>query len=339
MKAGALLVAGNCIGAGIVALPLVAQPYGLMTASFWLAVGCLFMLSTAVLLLAVNAKVGTGKSLISMAHTTLGWPAAALTWATYIFLFTCLLVAYFSFFQALFASQLAAAFVLFGIAAIVFFGFRCLDISNRLAMLGLFVSYAFCVAGGLMHFDASRLASESFAGSYRTLPIMVVCFGFHNIIPSLLARSEKSHAQVRGMLLMGSLLALIVYLLWMLAFFGGKHEVSKGLIDTFSFFAVVTSLTGVVLGFLDFLTDGFKLAPRPSNQLALLAAICLVPIVLATVKGNVFLQALDHAGSFGAGLLFGVLPCSMALKTGCGPKWLVGLLLLISIGIVSVQFF
>lgn len=83
-----------------------------------------------------------------------------------------------------------------------------------------------------------------------------------------------------------------------------------GFVETFSLLAVTTSFVGFVLGLSDFLADGLGL---PTGRQPLPYALTLVPpVVFAALQPDVFLDALDVAGTFGVLTLFGVMPAAMA---------------------------
>src|SRR5688572_4400078 len=91
---GVLLIAGCCIGAGMLGLPVLSAAAGFIP-SFVLFVLCwLFMVVTGLLLLEVNLLFTEEVSIISMAGRTLGKVGQAVGWVCFLFLFYCLMVAY-----------------------------------------------------------------------------------------------------------------------------------------------------------------------------------------------------------------------------------------------------
>lgn len=83
-------------------------------------------------------------------------------------------------------------------------------------------------------------------------------------------------------------------------------------IEYFAFFAIVTSFIGVALSLFDFLVDGLQIK-KDSRGKAIACFLALAPpLFFSLVYPNVFIQALNFAGGFGAVILFGVLPALMA---------------------------
>ena len=91
---GALLVAGSCIGAAMLAMPLRAGFAGYIPSSVAFFICWVFMLTTALMLVEVNVHIGQGCSLVSMADKTLGRWGKICTWFLFLCLFYALMVAY-----------------------------------------------------------------------------------------------------------------------------------------------------------------------------------------------------------------------------------------------------
>jgi tyrosine-specific transport protein len=108
-------------------------------------------------------------------------------------------------------------------------------------------------------------------------------------------------------------------------------RVASGLVSWFSFFAISTSFLGFVLGLVDFLTDGLGFERDDSrggsktpngNDWRPFALALVPPWALALSYPDIFLDALDSAGTFGVLTLFGCMPPAMAWSTryGSGPR-------------------
>jgi len=91
---GILLIAGSCIGAGMLALPVITGIGGFLPSIFMLVVAWLFMTATGLLLLEANLTIGYNLSLISIAEYTLGKGGKVLCWILFVFLFYSLSIAY-----------------------------------------------------------------------------------------------------------------------------------------------------------------------------------------------------------------------------------------------------
>ena len=81
----------------------------------------------------------------------------------------------------------------------------------------------------------------------------------------------------------------------------------------FSLLAVATSFIGFVLGLVDFIGDGMKMPTNTRNALPFIVTL-FPPAVFALGYPDIFLQALEYAGTYGVLGLFGILPAAMAWK-------------------------
>ena len=83
------------------------------------------------------------------------------------------------------------------------------------------------------------------------------------------------------------------------------------LVGAFSFLAIATSYIGFILGLTSFLADALKLPAGRQQPLPYLLTV-LPPTAVALTFPDMFLTALDAAGTYGVMTLFGVLPPAMA---------------------------
>src|SRR3972149_4119009 len=91
---GMLLIAGSCIGAGMLGLPIVTGLAGFYPSLVMIFLVWGFMTSTALLLVEVNGWFSGQVNYISMVGHSLGKIGRALCWILYLFLFYSLLMAY-----------------------------------------------------------------------------------------------------------------------------------------------------------------------------------------------------------------------------------------------------
>lgn len=340
-----LLVAGCCIGAGMLGLPLVTATAGFFPSLVAFVVSWLFMASTGLLLLETNLWFGNGIqgiNLMTLTQKTLGNTAKIVVALLFSFLFYCLMVAYLGGGGALISEGLGIQpylgslllVAVFGV--VIFFGTHQVDLLNRLLMAGLAVSYAGLVMAGVPCCKGENLAHASWGNAMFALPAMIISFGFHNLIPSLTDYLKGNERHLRIAILVGSAIPLVIYLLWEGIILGilPHGEVTQGAIDSgamvttllkdavgnsyvvdlmraFAFFALVTSFLAVAMSFVDFLSDGLKVKKTVKGSLFLVSLVLLPPLVFAYIYPDIFLKALNYAGAFGAVILFGIIPILM----------------------------
>jgi len=222
---------------------------------------------------------------------------------------------------------------LFGI--VVYFGTATVDISNRLLMAGLIIAYIGMVSTGLGKIKFDLLLHTNAKYLLAALPVMVVSFGFHNLIPSLTSYVKGDLHAMRWIVLGGSFLTLLINLIWqtlvlgvvpylgpdgILASFTGEKEASYALEKVlqssavakfsqgFAFFAIVTSFLAQALSIMHFIADGLKVSPNRKNSIWLCLLAIAPPLIFVLSIPKLFFAALNFAGGICAVLLFGVLP-------------------------------
>lgn len=346
---GVLLIAGCCIGAGMLGLPVLSAMAGFFPSLLIFILCWLFMVTTGLLWLEVNLWFKEDVGIVTMAEKTLGLPGKGVSWFVFLFLFYSLIVAYIAASGSLVSDFLESNFsmllpnwigsllfsVLFGI--LIYFGTGAVDWFNRLLMLGLVLSYFALVLAGAKHVKPSLLTHQNWAAASLAIPVVIVSFGFHNLIPSLTTYFKGQVKPLIGAIFIGSAIPLLVYLIWEWLILGiVPLEDFKGALDqgemathalknavgsswildvaeAFAFFAIITSFLSVALSFVDFLSDGLAIKKTAQGKVLLITLVLGLPFICALLYPTIFLIALNYAG-FGALILFGILPALMVWK-------------------------
>lgn len=344
---GSLLIAGSCIGAGMLGLPVISAQAGFIPSLFMLLLSWIFMVLTGLLVLEVNLWFNKEVSFVSMAKKTLGPIGATISWVLFLFLFYTLMVAFLVGSGALISEFIALVTginvpiwisnlvltLLFGLC--VYMGTRAVDDFNRLLMLGLIISYLSLVVLGIPNIHLENLMESNLKALTLIVPVMIISFGYHNLIPSLNNYFEGDVKRLRWTIILGSGIPMVVYIVWEALVLGMvplkellgavdnglmANQILRNNIDSayvtlftecFAFFAIVTSFLGVALSFVDFLADGLKIKKTASGKLALCLLVLAPPYLVTVYNPQLFLVALNYAGAFGAVILFGVLPALM----------------------------
>lgn len=344
---GILLVAGTTIGAGMLALPVCTGLAGFIPSCFLFLAYWIYMTYTALLLLEVNLWMGEHANIITMAKRTLGGWGQAASWVVYLFLLYSLTTAYIAggspifieAFQNIAGITLPAwagpfpLLVIFGY--FIFRGTKSVDYINRILMLGLMIAYILLAFLLVPHENLDMIARTNWKFITIGVSVVATSFGFHIIIPTLTDYLHRDIGQLKKVILIGSFIPLVVYILWNFLTLGiipfdkllegyirgdnGAHVLSRMLQKTwistlaqfFSFFAIITSFLGVSLSLMDFLADGFKIQKTVKGRWILYFLTFLPPLVITYIDPRAFLTALEYAGAFGVVLLLAVLPALM----------------------------
>ncbi len=347
---GILLIAGCCIGAGMLGLPTLSAQAGFHPSLLMFVLCWLFMTATGLLLLEVNLWYSGEVNVITMAGKTLGRAGQAVAWFVFLFLFYCLMVAYIAAsgslivefienFQGLHISHAVGCLVftvIFGV--ILYLGIGALDWFNRALMIGLVVTYVCLVVMGASHVKGELLDYHDWSAVTKVIPVALISFGYHNLVPSLTTYFHRDARSLKKAIVIGSAIPLIIYVVWewlilgIVPLSGFEQALDKGEIATealknavgvswildvaqaFAFFAIVTSFIGVALSFVDFLADGLKIKKTTRGKIFLTLLVLGPPLVCALIYPTIFLKALNIAGGFGAVILFGILPALMVWK-------------------------
>jgi tyrosine-specific transport protein len=346
-----LLIAGCCIGAGMLGAPVVSAVAGFRPSLLMFLLGWAFMVSTGLLLLEVNLWFAKETNIVSISGQLLGLGGKIVAWCGFLFIFYALNLSYISG-----SGELIVEFIQRGIhyslplwianifstvilGIILYLGIKAADNFNRIFMFGLVVCYAIFVAIGAPHVNAEYLQYENWGLAPVVLPLVVLSFGYHNLIPSIANYLYRDVRMLRFSIIIGSMIPLLVYVVWQWLILGivpvqGPHglqeALSQGQMATsvlqdvtgnqwvatvaqmFAFFAIATSFISVSLSFVDFLADGLNIEKTPKGKAVLCSLVLVPPLFFAIVYPQIFLSALSYAGGVGAVVLFGLLPVAMA---------------------------
>jgi tyrosine-specific transport protein len=343
---GMLLITGSCIGAGMLALPILTGLAGFFPALLMFFCAWAFMTITGLLLVEVNGWF-TGKvNFISMAGHTLGRFGRTLSWILYLFLFYALLVAYTSgsgnlastFFHSKLPIWAGSLFFVLLFGWLIYLGTRPVDLWNRILMAGKILAFVAMVVLGIKYITPGLLFRTDAPAMFAALPVLVISFGYHNMIPTLVSYMKGDLKRVRITILGGSLFAFAIYLIWEIIVLGiVPLEGPSGILDSLrqdreasqavagvlgsswvgtfgqclAFFAILTSFLAQGLSLVHFLADGLKVQVKEREPIGLCALALLPPLALSLIYPQLFFKALNFAGGICAVILFGVLPVSM----------------------------
>ncbi|MBF5058764.1 amino acid permease [Candidatus Neptunochlamydia vexilliferae] len=344
---GTFLIAGTMIGAGMLGIPLVTGASGFLPGILVTTIVWFFMYCTGLLFLEVTLWMPDGSNVLSIAHRFLGKGGRLFSGAMFIFLYYCLMIAYFAAGAPLLAEGFSAfgitftgweMFALFGVVfgAVVAIGPKSIDRVNIMMSIAMIAAWFVLIGSGAEDVKTERLTSTKWSSMLFAMPVLFSAFGFHNVIPSLCTYLKRDKRALRFALFWGSLLPLIVYIVWQWLIIGAvpQETIAQALregvpITTafqsvtgetlfirvgsfFAFFAIVTSTLGVAFSMVDFLGDGFRLKERTGlKRLGLTLLTFIPPFTLAALNPDIFTTALGVAGGFGEAFLNGLLPIGL----------------------------
>ena len=378
---GVLLIVGTSVGSGMLALPVATAQGGFFHSSLLLFFAWAFSTIGAFLALEANLCLPEGANFISMAKSTLGKTGQVVTWICYLMLFYSLLSAYIagggdllhSLLQAVHfesASWTDALLFTVVLGAVVLTGVRSVDLTNRVLMLAKLGAYILVVMLVTPHVDLAKLEGGQPRKLLAALMVVMTSFGYASVLPSLRSYYKGHVATLRKVVAVGSLLSLVIYILWDLAVQGtiektgatglahmaiSGHAVSdlttalstvlhsstvSRLTHFFTAVCMTTSFLAVALSLSHFLKDGLARKNCDIKLPWLALATFAPPLAIVIFFPGMFLIGLGYAGIFCVILLM-LLPALMVyvgryrkqLKRDyrfCGGKWLVIMEVLVS---------
>lgn len=348
-----LLVVGTSIGGGMLALPIATAQLGFVGALI-LLIACWFVMTVgAFLILEVNLWLAQNNNVISMARVTIGPVGQIIAWLTYLLLLYSLLCAYISGGSDLFHYLLTTKYFsipvwgstllftfLFG--GFVYLGIRSVDYLNRGLMFFKLGAYFLLVIFLLPFISVDKLTVfylENMSNS-TAITVTITSFGFAVIVPSLRIYLSGQLQKLKWVILIGSLIPLICYIVWVAAIMGvipltgdqGLKTILQSTNSTstlvatlsaitqtpavslfaklFTSVCVLTSFLSVALCLTDFLADGFQLEKKGLSGLFIHIITFLPPLIIVLFFPNIFIQALKYAGIYCIILLI-LLPACM----------------------------
>lgn len=345
-----LLVSGCCIGAGMIGLPVMSSLAGFMPSTLAMLFCYIFTTFTGLLLLEATLWFENKVNLLSIVEFALGKVGRLVTWILFLVLFYCLFVAYYDGGGQLFAGILSGLFhfpisreigiivcALF-VFAITYVGTQLVDGLNRGLLVGLIFSYCMLISFGLSSVQNENLSYINWTSAFGTIPLLLICFGYQNLVPSLTYYLKKNIDTLRFAIIIGNLIPFFIYFLWnfvilgMTPLFSTTTSQDVDMVTTllqntsqtasvvfyikaFSLFALLTSFLPNGITFIDFLKDGLKISMKSQTKekLFFCSIVLIPPMLFSLYYPHLFLNALGFAGGFIDVLLFGVIPATVVL--------------------------
>ena len=329
-------------------LPILTGIAGFFPSFIMFVIAWLFMTTTALLMVEVLGWFKKPVNMISMVGHTLGPVGKLLCWVLYLFLFYAILVGYMSLsgnhatlfahdvFKLTLPNWAGTLFFVIVFGWIAYLGTRTVDYVNRYLMIGKIISYIALIVFGLQYVAPKFLLHWQPKYALFTFPILIISFGFHNMVPVLMQYMGGDRKRVRTTIYAGSIFAFVIYLIWELVAIGilpigdiiqsyGKDidaaqsiflYVGSNLIgysaQSLAFFAILTSFLAQTLSLSHFLGDGFKVKKKERENVWMCVFALFPPLIFTMFFPEIFFQAINFAGGICAIVLFGILPALMA---------------------------
>ena len=345
------MIMGTEIGAGVLALPIIISHVGVFLGSLILVFAWAIMLYTALLVCEANSTMGDGVSFASMANKFLGKSGKLFLTLVFWCTLSTIAMAYISAAGSTFDSMLhfsagltSTAFVIvFGICVLI--GTKAVDYVNRVL---LSIKLAVFIIAIVLLFGALKLDNLLVTGHVKqvisSFPAIITAFILHNIIPTVRTYLKNDQKALRRVVIIGSLIPLVLYVLWVLAIIGNipphgansfdvlyakgadanvgdlltllsantPSSIIVGAINFVATISVTTSFLGTSISLYHFVQDvfGHKKESLAMNTVIPSILTFLLPLLIVILYPNIFITALSYAG-VGATILFVLIPILM----------------------------
>ncbi len=339
---GAMIIAGTVIGAGMLANPTATSGVWFTGSLIVLLYTWFSMLSSGLMILEVNTHYPHGASFDTMVKDLLGPTWNVINGVAVAFVLYLLTYAYIFVGGDLTAKGLGSTFgikIPLTVGQLSFFLIfaTCVWASARLVdrftsiLIGGMVLTFIWATGGLIAEAKLPVLFDTQAPSgtpywiyiSAALPVCLASFGFHGNVSSLLKYFKGDAPKVAKSLWAGTLIALVIYVLWQIAIQGNLPrsefapviatdgqvsvliEVLSKFVQTgsmaailsfFSYMAIATSFLGVTLGLFDYIADIFKWDDGFAGRTKTAAVTFLPPLVSCLLFPTGFVTAIGYVG-------------------------------------------
>jgi len=340
-----LLIVGNLIGVGILALPINTGLAGLFPTIVGMLVLGSAMFFSAIVLSAEAVEVkDEAFNYPSLYQNYLGTAGKWVAVFTNILILYGLLVAYITGGTTILVNlfdipEKYQFLITIGFFAVIT-GVTLMDVRlilkyNTLIMISLFMFFIIMTFMGETHIKIEHYTFSDWYFLPIAAPIIVTAFHFHNIIPNICQSLDWNFSLIWKSILVGMIIGLIMNGLWVqvgigvLPFTGDNslmnsfnhnipatvpmfHIIKSKLFMisalVFSLLAIMSSYLANGMGLLGFIHDMMENHFNTKNHFLEIFITFIPPLAITLIWPDIFLTAINIVGGVGIVILFGILP-------------------------------
>lgn len=331
-----LIIAGTAIGGGMLAMPIISSGVGFPGITLVMILIWMAMCYTSMLLVETYKDHDHQDGLSTMTRRYLGKPGSIITGIAMLTLMYALVSAYIAggsdilkynlnnWLNIELSSQTTAIIFTLFFGAIVALGAKVVDIATKWIFIIklIFLFIIIVTMFGYVRIDNLIVGPLEQKLLYSSIPVIFTSFGFHIVVPSMVNYLQGDQKLLKKAFFYGSLLPLVVYILWQMSILGsieptifyGIIQENKGLegmikavsslsasswmqipINVFTAAAILTSLLGVALALFDYIKDLSKKASFAKNRFIIFLLTFTAPLLFALYYPKGFILALSYA--------------------------------------------
>lgn len=352
------IVAGTAIGGGMLALPLATAALGIIPALILLVVIWGLSAHTSLLMLEINLHSGIGDNVHAITGKTLGKVGQLIQGGSFLSLLFALTMVYLMGGSSLLETRLQpiginmsnqVAVILFTVifGGLIAIGVKWIDKVSRILFTSMVVLLVIVVAFLLPDVNLisalNNYSTEVASGTalqqlwLAAIPVVFTSFGFHVCIATIVRYLEGNAVSLRKVLLIGSTIPLICYILWLLVTlgslggetvhsFGGslpklvtalqslaQSQIISQAIDLFANLALITSFLGVTMSLFDYIAELTRANDDAAGRAKTWLMTFIPPLLCALYYPDGFFKVLGFA-AIPLVVMIIFLPIAMALK-------------------------
>lgn len=346
-----MMIVSTSVGVGVLGLPIATSTAGMLPTLLAFIVVWFFMTLAAFYIVEVKLTFKGQYSLAGLIQLTLGRRGHYLASFVIVLLLYALLSTYLmalvawiqviypplaTYDPAWLSAALLASFVV-----LIMCRERWLYRVNNLLGIGVFVAFWGMNALHMVPIQKDFLTHMQIQAVWTSFPLLLTTFGFSVVMPAVTEYLEYDRTAVHKALRWGSLVALIMYIIWEwvalghIPFDGGSNTLAHlktfgdngtGVVralakvslhpsvvywgQLFAVLLLVTSFLGCSLALLHALFDLGRVHERPSYRGVVSIIMYLVPWGVVRFFPTAFVQFLSLSGVF-VGILLGIMPVAM----------------------------
>ncbi len=331
-----LIIAGTAIGGGMLAMPIISSGVGFPGITLIMVLIWLAMCYTAILLVETYRYNNPDDGLSTMTYRYLGKAGSIVTGISMLTLMYALVSAYIAggsdilrlnlnqWLDIDITPQTTALIFTIVFGGIVGLGARIVDFATKwlfLIKLGFLFIIVLIMFGYIRIENLMQMPMEK-ALVFSSIPVIFTSFGFHIVVPSLVKYLDGNLKDLKKAFIYGSLLPLVVYIIWQSSILGSIEPQSffniiqenKGLegmikavstvsqsnwlqipINVFTAAAILTSFLGVALALFDYIRDLSKKKSFSKRPFIIYLITFIPPLLFALYYPKGFVIALSYA--------------------------------------------
>ncbi len=241
-----MLVAGTCIGGGMIALPMVLAKIGIIPSIFTMILMWLIVYYTSIINLELHLQAGKGLSLGELGNKFSGKIAETIGLTSFKILSYALISVYIYGGSSVVKTMVESNHSLTEVASIyaiivtlmLMLPIKLLDYVNRFIFIGLLIVIAILILGLISAIKWSDLPLFSdqlhnISAWELLIPVVFTAFGFQGSIPSLVNYCSNDKKMLKKVFFWGSLIPALVYIIWTCSILGVIHA------DNYAFYKQV----------------------------------------------------------------------------------------------------